>query len=378
MSLRCLSLAVVAGAILSLSACARLEPLPEWVQTPTPQQLDDILSGRVLFDAPISDASVPDYPLFELTPHMRLLAEEVALQHKGASARAEALHQLLLSSPLTGGLGMRYSALETATAREAFEDRRVNCLSFTLMYVAMARHMGLNAEVNDVQIPPSWDLRDDETFLLFRHVNAKVMLPLGDQLVIDLEMDRYSPMYHQTVIDDRRVAAQFYNNRGMELVAKGQHRAGFLHLREALSLDPQQSFVWNNLGTLYKREGHEREAEIAYLQGLTLSPSDLTLMSNLNGLYQATGEERKAAYFYQRAREHRNGNPYYLYSLAQEQLAEGNLVQAERYLKAAMERENQEPRFYTLAAEIYDRRALPDKAEAMREKAQRWKEEVYL
>ncbi|WP_051235556.1 hypothetical protein [Marinimicrobium agarilyticum] len=378
MSLRCMSLAIVAGAILNLNACTRLEPLPEWVQTPTPQELDEVLSGAVLFDAPISDFTLPDYPLFELTPQMRMLAEEVALQHRGASARAEALHQLLLSSPMTGGLGLRYSALETATAGEAFEDRRINCLSFTLIYVAMARHMGLKAEVNDVQIPPSWDLRDDETFLLFRHVNAKVMLPFGDQLVIDLEMERYSPMYDQTVIDDQRVAAQFYNNRGMELIAKGQRREGFLHLREALSLDPQQSFVWNNLGTLYKREGHERQAEIAYLQGLALTPSDLTLMSNLNSLYQATGQEHRAAYFYQRAREHRNSNPYYLYSLAQEQLAGGNLVEAERYLKAAMNQESHEPRFYALAAEIYDRRELPEKADAMREKAQRWKEEVYL
>ncbi len=374
MSLRCILLATA----VSLSACAHLEPLPEWVQTPTSQNLDHVLSWEELFDDTIPHTPVPDYRLFELTPEMRLLADELALQHRNASARAEALHQLLLSSPMTGGLGMRYSALETATAREAFEDRRINCLSFTLMYVAMARHMGLNAEVNDVQIPPSWDLRDDETFLLFRHVNAKVMLPFGDQLVIDLEMERYSPMYEQTVIDDQRVAAQFYNNRGMELIAEGQRRAGFLHLREALSLDPQQSFVWNNLGTLYRREGLQREAEIAYLQGLTLTPTDLTLMSNLSSLYQSSGDEEKADYFYQRARAHRNSNPYYLYSLAQDQLAEGNLAEAERYLKAAMDQEHQEPRFYTLAAEIYDRRELPDKAEAMREKAQRWKEEVYL
>ncbi|WP_347332204.1 tetratricopeptide repeat protein [Marinimicrobium locisalis] len=374
MSLRYILLAIV----VSLSACTQLEPLPEWVQTPTPQELDEILSGEALFDAPVSDDTPPDYPLFELTPQMRLVADEVAMQHRSAAARAQALHQRLLSSPMAGGLGMRYSALHTATAREAFEERQVNCLSFTLMYVAMARHMGLKAEVNDVKVPPSWDLRDNETFLLFRHVNAKVMLPFGDQLVIDLEMERYSPMYDQTVIEDQRVAAQFYNNRGMELIAEGQSRAGFLHLRKALSLDPQQGFVWNNLGTLYRGKGHLHKAETAYLQGLAQAPTDLTLMSNLSGLYQSAGEEEKAAYFYQRARAHRNGNPYYLYSLAQEQLAEGNLVEAERYVKAAMKQENQEPRFYTLAAEIYERRNLPDKAEAMREQAERWKGEVYL
>lgn len=363
---------------LLLGACTQLDPLPDWVQAPTSQDLDSILSGELLFDEPPSETDLPSYDLMTLSPMMRVVAEEVALQHRHSAERAEALHQALLSSPMVGGLGMRYIALNTTTAARAFERREVNCLSFTLMYVAMARHIGLKAGVNDVQVPPTWDMRDGESFLLFRHVNAKVMLPRGDELILDLEMERYSPVYEQSVIGDRQVAAQFYNNLGMERVALGDRHSAFLHLRKALQMDDRQSHIWNNLGTLYKRMGENEAAEIAYLQGLTLAPGDLPLMSNLSSLYEARGEPGKASHFLQQVREHRNSNPYYLYSMAQEQLAQGNLKQAERYLERAIERQAEEPRFYTLAAEIYDQRALPDKAEAMRRKAERRREEMYL
>ncbi len=368
----------LAATALVLGACSTVEPLPEWVQVPTSQDLRPVLSGELLFDDPPSDAEIPSYDLMSLTPEMRLVAEEIALQYRHPARRAEALHRALLSSQMAGGMGMRYVALNTTTAARAFERQEVNCLSFTLMYVSMARHIGLKAEVNDVQVPPSWDLRDGQSFLLFRHVNAKVMLPRGDELVVDLEMDRYSPVYTQSVIGDRLVAAQFYNNLGMERVAAGDMRSGFLHLREALRLDDRQSYIWNNLGTLYKRLGEEAAAEAAYAQGLRLAPGDLPLMSNLSSLYETRGEPDKADYFLQRVREHRNSNPYYLYSLAQKQLAEGNLVQAKRYLDKAIAQQSEEPRFYTLAAEIYDQRALPDKAEAMRRKAERRREEMYL
>ena len=286
-----------AAFVLLLGACSHMEPLPEWVQAPSSRDLDQVLSGELLFDKPPADNQLPHYDL---------------------------------------------------------------------MYVAMARHIGLKAEVNDVQVPPVWDLRDDESFLLFRHVNAKVMLPRGEELVIDLEMERYSPVFEQQVIGDRLVGAQFYNNLGMERVAAGDRRQGFLHLRRALQLDDRQSYLWNNLGTLYKRMGVHDAAEVAYRQGLMLAPEDLSLMSNLASLYEAEGETDKAAYFLERVRKHRNSNPYYLYSLAREQLANGDLAQAERYLEQAIARQAEEPRFYSLAAEIHDQRALPRRARRCR------------
>jgi Flp pilus assembly protein TadD len=140
-----------------------------------------------------------------------------------------------------------------------------------------------------VDLPPSWDLRNRDAFLFLRHVNAKVKLGHSDVVVIDLEMDRYSPAYEQRFISEALVTAQFYNNRGMELSAAGDVKQGFLHLRKALLLDDQQSYIWSNFGTLYHRQGLLPEAEAAYLYGLSLAADDLTIMTNLSTLYRRMG-----------------------------------------------------------------------------------------
>lgn len=370
--------ALVLSHLLFLSACSQLQSHPDWVQAPNGSDLQEILSGEVLLGEPVQPQDLPDYDLMQLSPMMEVIAEELAMMHSRSFRRAEALHHTLLSSPLVGGQGIRYSALETATAREAFESKRANCLSFTLMYVAMARHMGLDARVNDVKIPPSWRQRDNEALLYFRHVNAKVRLPFGDELVVDLEMDRYSPVYEQTLISESLAAAQFYNNRGMELAAQGHPKQGFLHLRKALELDSTQSYIWGNLGTLYIRQGYARQAEVAYLAGLSQAEDDLTVMSNLSTLYNKLGETEKADYFLERAREHRESNPYYLYFRAQEKLAEDDLRGALRLLKQAIEQQEREPRFYALAAEIHERNDQSAKAEQMRKKQKRFSEDLYL
>lgn len=364
--------------LLLLSACSQLQPHPDWVQAPSGADLQEILSGEVLLGEPVRPQDLPDYDLMRLSPMMEVIAEELAMMHSRTTRRAEALHHALLSSPMVGGQGIRYSALETTTAREAFESKRANCLSFTLMYVAMARHMGLDARVNDVKIPPSWRQRDNEAMLYFRHVNAKVRLPRGDELVVDLEMDRYSPVYEQTLISESLAAAQFYNNRGMELAAQSQPEQGFLHLRKALELDSTQGYIWGNLGTLYNRQGYPHQAELAYLAGLAQSPDDLTVMSNLSSLYKQLGETDKATYFLERAREHRESNPYYLYFRAQEKLAEKDLQGALGLLEQAIEQQEREPRFYELAAEIHERKNQSAKAEQMRRKQKRFSEDLYL
>lgn len=363
--------------LLLLGACSQLNPHPDWVETPAAQDLDRVLTGEVLFERPIEPDELPDYALMALSPMMELLAEELAYQYSDPYQRAQALHQTLMSSAM-GGRGLRYSAMETAPAAQAFADRQVNCLSYSLIFVAMARHMGLRAEINDVAVPPSWNLRDDDSFLFFRHVNSKVYLPDGDHLIVDLEMEQYSPNYHQSAVSDEGAAAQFHNNRGMELLAEGAMREGFLHLRKALELDDQQSYIWGNLGTLYTRQGHYREAEAAFLQGLALNPRDLTVVSNLSTLYRSLNEPDKADYFFRVAREHRTSNPYYLYAKARERLAAGDVGGAQQFLEDALNREQKEPRFYALAAEIYERRELPEKAEQMRAQQKRWSDELYL
>lgn len=361
--------ALILALALTLSACGRFEPHPDWVQAPEADLLERTLNGEPLLGRPVRPEELPEEDLFELSPAMKSLAEELRHSYRNPDARVRALHRALLFPPSRGGLGISYSAYVTNSAAEAFAQREVNCLSFSLIFVAMSRHMGLNAHVNEVDVPPMWDLRDRDTLTFFRHVNAKVVMPQGHQLVADLEMERYGAHYRQRMISDKQAAAQFYNNRAMELLANGAVKEGYFHLRKGMALNPEAPYLWSNLGNLYVRETLYTQAEAAYLQGLSIDPRDLTLISNLANLYKLKGKTQEAEYFSRRARAYRENNPYYLYALAIDALNRGDLNRAEQLILKSIDKERREPRFYRLAAQVYEQQERPVQAREMRERA---------
>mgnify|MGYP002348827989 CR=1 FL=1 len=339
------------------------------------------LSGELILGRAYLPAELPDLELFGLTPEMKQFAEAATAGINSSGAKAEALHKALMTSTNYGGRGITYSAYDTITGIEAFERRQANCLSYTLLYVAMARHVGLKAEVNEVILPPTWDMRATDTYLLMRHVNAKVFMPRANQswvrvvgnadisdIVVDLEMRRFRPHYKQKVIGKPLVAAQFYSNRGMELAAEGKPREAFLYLRKALLMSEEPSYIWSNFGSFYRRQGLLPEAEKVYLHGLQINPRDYTIMHNLAGIYQEIGNKERADYYQKRVRLHRNANPYFMFKRAEDEIAKGDYPAALELIKKAIKKEGNEARFYTLAATIYDALGEADNAQNMRDK----------
>ncbi len=366
--------------VLLLSACSSVVQKTPFLADKGP--LVQALSGELILGRGYKAEELPDMDLFGVTPEMKAFAESVTTHVRLQDSKAEALHLALMTSTNAGGRGVTYSAYYTNTGIEAFEQRQANCLSYTLMYVAMARHLGLKAEVNEVMLPPTWDMRAGDTYLLMRHVNAKVFMPrkrslpwvrmmetadVGD-IVVDLEMRRFKAHYKQRVIGKDLVAAQFYSNRGMELAAEGKTTEAFLYLRKALLMSEEPSYIWSNFGSFYRRHKFYTEAEAIYLHGLAINPRDYTIMHNLAGMYQELGNVEKHQEYQKRVRLYRNANPYYMFKRAEEWVAKGDDDKALSLLKKAIKKEKGEQRFYRLAAEIYERKGDTGNAEQMRDK----------
>ena len=64
--------------------------------------------------------------------------------------------------------------LETRTAAETFEKRGGNCVSFTFLLIAMARHLGLDARFREVDVSPTWS-RVGSVVSMSGHVNVAVL-----------------------------------------------------------------------------------------------------------------------------------------------------------------------------------------------------------
>lgn len=250
----------------------------------------------------------------------------------------------------------------TRTAAETFQDRSGNCLSFTNMFIAMARYTGLEANFQEVDIPPDWSLVG-HTFLLSEHINAIVNTVQGSKRMIDFNtqtIDFYvqrlsvDSIYEMHVVSDARAFAHYFNNQGAEYMLQGGNTLLALSaFYESIRQDPEFSSVWVNLGILHRRDGYPEYAEAAYLHALALDSSNLVAMSNLANLYAAEGLVEQADHYRSQVRYHRLKNPYYLYALAGSAVKNGDHEAASDYLNRAIQIRDSEPRFYSLMSVNY-------------------------
>jgi Flp pilus assembly protein TadD len=228
-------------------------------------------------------------------------------------ARLQQLSHAIISQE---SFGLTYDET-TRTASETFRARRGNCLSFSNMFVAMARQVGLSVSFQEVDTPPDWSFRND-AFVLNRHVNVHVDLGREGEHVVDFNMADFRTSYDRRQISDARAMAHYHNNVAVERMQAGDTRSALSHFREAIHADPSFSPAWTNLGTLYSREGHPDHAEAAYRQALEADPHDLVAMSNLASLRERQGDRQEASRLRRRVSDHRLRNPYYRFQLARQ------------------------------------------------------------
>jgi len=248
--------------------------------------------------------------------------------------------------------GLRFDGT-TRTAAETFRLRRGNCLSFSNMFVAMARYVGLEAYYQEVDIPPDWAFRDD-VFILNRHVNVSVDLGLSGPHVVDFNIDDFKSSYDARTISDTRALAHYYNNMGVERMQARDTASALEYFRRALAENDRRfSPAWTNLGTLYLRNDYPEYAEAAYLRALKVDNEDLVAMSNLANFYERRGDAERAAIYRKQVVRHRKENPYYRYQRAREAYSAEDYDTAISNLKYAIRKNRNEDQFYFLLGMCY-------------------------
>lgn len=292
-----------------LAACAELPPQPVVSQ-------DEVAwagagAGRLDAAQPLVLENLGS--LMQVTPEMSRFARDVTAGHGGAADKLDALTAALGSAK---GLDMQYDAQATLTAQQAFAQRRANCLSYTMLFVALAREVGIPAKFNEVDIPPIWDMGDEHTSLLYKHINARVDLDLMFYRMVDVSGDEYDPAYGQEVISDAEAAAQFYNNRAVEMRLQGRLADSLRYEVRALQLAPGGAYLWDNLASLYLLLGEGKAARVAVTQALQLDGSSLLGYDTAAQVYDKLGEPALARYFRGRAAYFLAQNPYHHYQLA--------------------------------------------------------------
>jgi tetratricopeptide (TPR) repeat protein len=260
------------------------------------------------------------------------------------------------------GLDLQYKGDATNTVAESYRTREVNCLSFTLMAVALAREAGFKAQGQELDRVLAWNLVGN-VVMQSLHANAVVTLKDrnlqvkdGRDFVLDIASGGlYTQDYivHGYKVTDERMLSSFYGNRAMELMAKGRVAEAKTWLDRALALEPQDPTLWNNAGVLAERMGDMAAAEERFLHAARANPRHASVLFNLVEMYQAKGDATRATYWRERANRVLRRDPFYQFALGERNAQSGNYEDAIRYYRRAISLESRERLFHFALARAY-------------------------
>jgi|CXWL01.1.fsa_nt_gi tetratricopeptide (TPR) repeat protein len=217
----------------------------------------------------------------ELTGEMRIWARKEVDQTGDPMPRLVALWRALVDQRR---LGIRPEQGRTASARQAFEQRRANCTAFALLFASLARDIGLT--VDFALVGGTVRYRDSTDFKIAERHMGVVHDKGGEVWLFDPE--RISIVDPQSVvrISDRTARAVYHSNRGVERLPSDAAGAE-AELRRALELDPALDIAWVNLGVALRGRARSSEAEEAFRRAIQIEPNSLTAWRNLAMLLQA-------------------------------------------------------------------------------------------
>lgn len=310
-----------------------------------------LLSGEMLFGEPVETGSIPDPGMFELDGEMRaFVAEHV----DGSRAGRERMRRLLSAMIESGLMSLDYDDAKTKTARQTFHDRVGNCMSFTALFVALAREADLEVTFQTVEVPPIW-YADSDLIILNNHVNALVKQSFGSRVVVDFNVTELKGDYETHEVSDEYALALYYNNVAMDALRKGDLEKSFRLLKKSIETYPDIAGNWANLGVIYSRSNEDDYAIAAYHKALDLDKSHRPSLTNLASIYQSRGDAERAEYYARQVRRYQDQNPYYHYYHALAAYNNGDLGTAEERLVRAIDLKDTEHKFYQLQGLIAER-----------------------
>ena len=264
--------------------------------------------------------------------------------HRSAKKLAKWLTQV-------DGHNMIYDIEANLIPSQAFSERRANCLSFSLLLIELASELGIEMDLNQVDLPDVWAEDESEDLVFYRHVNVVYKSPRYTQ-IFDLALEDYRSGFPQRVINKRHGMALLFSNIGIQQLQQGNTRSAFHYLKLSVSIFPENADMWINLGAAFKRNDDLEMAEKIYLKAFSINDYNSLAASNLERIYSKLGQTKKARYFEKHAKRSRLNNPYVQYRLAQKAFDNGSYKDAKKAIRRAIRLHDKDPKFYELSSRI--------------------------
>lgn len=313
----------------ALAGCA-IAPAPPAAALPWHDQ-------RFAFDPALVEVDLGT--LFALDAQTLAALREAAAT-RSQPARTARLLELVFGPDLKT---FAYAGGHSTPAAITWHNRRGDCLSLSILTVALARGLEVPAQLQEVRVPPLFDRRGTVDFLN-QHVNVLVpterdlraggRLLTAGAIVVDFE-PQPGTRAKGRALADREVLARFLNNRAAEHLAAGDERRAYAHFKAAIAADPGFVAAQGNLAQLYLRAGLQADAEVLLRRAVAHEDSSDFALAALQQLLLAQGRTDEARAFEAALAARRDRDPYYWLGLGLRHLEDGRPAQAASALERA-------------------------------------------
>jgi Flp pilus assembly protein TadD len=260
-----------------------------------------------------SEVHVP----YSVTPELVARARDVTGGKVGRHDRAAALIESIGED---GAFGVEYRDVPTTTATEAADLGYGNCYSLSALVVGLGRAIGLDVVFIDASERIEERRQAIDAVVNESHMTAAVRTRAG-YAVLDFGglLSNYRKMRR---VGDLRAVAQYYSNRGYEIVDESRARGeapdweqAARHFEIAVHIDARFTGAWSNLGVAYAKLGRDDDALRHYRIAVEIDPKLASPYNNMGVLYLRRGELDLAIQAFERATELAPDNPFGHYYL---------------------------------------------------------------
>jgi tetratricopeptide (TPR) repeat protein len=269
------------AALATLCGCSTFEPPPG--QAISARRWEALLARR---GVTLAEAPNP----MALTPEMEVAARDLA----GGGTENERLDRLRRTLLDGKTFSFEYERDSTFTSAEAFEARRGNCVSFTNLFIALARSLGSRLQAALI-LSRGASEREGDLVITRQHMVAVRQNPGSHTVwVYDFYQSLEEPSGPLVLLNDFEVAGVRASNEGVVHLGRGENAEARRQLELAVKLSLRLGDFWGNLGLAAWRTGDSQAALAAYHRGLEVDSSSPALHQNLAAFYIGQGRPAEA------------------------------------------------------------------------------------
>ncbi|WP_194792779.1 tetratricopeptide repeat protein [Caenimonas koreensis] len=278
--------------------------------------------------------------LFRLDPELQAHVLNPPPEQLGPSQKLKHLMAVVFGP---NAKRFNYMAGHSTTASQTWRLGRGDCLSLTVLTYAVARAMGMTAQMQEVATPVLFDRRGEFDFVN-QHVNVrfprahKVLTEDAEarDVVVDFEPDFISPRPGRPLTESG-IYARYLNNIATEHLALGDTQLAYAHYKAAIEADPAYAASYGNLALLYRKSALHAEAEQLLRRAMALeAEADVPLLA-LQQMLNEQGRQSESRRYESVLQGRQARDPYYWINAGVQALQEGDHKKAIRALEQARE-----------------------------------------